>query len=418
MALDQETFDSYMETYLAENDVNIAGDLNVTGTMTVTGTVTAGTLNNAEMTQLRNNNASLTTQNQSLTSANETLTSEKQALTTANETLTSENQTLTSEKQALTTANETLTSENQTLTSANQSLTSANETLTADKATLEARVAELEAGGSGAPEGVWATITYDTLPLKITAINNLDTAIVAKNNSLANFFKGWDVSSFATQLSNLDVSAIRSFSYMFSEAKAASLDLSSWTFSANIITTNSIFQNATITTLNISGWNFANENVSDYQYWWGIKDLVCDNLIMDNANVAKLINNAQGIFGNSKVKAISAKNLKIGNSMYNMFNYNTLLTNVDLEGLDTSAVVNFSNAFSYCSKLTTLGDVTFDLTSATNISNMFSGCNALGTNGVTLKFKNVPSAKWADEAALRTAASIPSGCIVQIDNFI
>lgn len=97
------------------------------------------------------------------------------------------------------------------------------------------------------------------------------------------------------------------------------------------------------------------------------------------------------------------------------------LTTLDLSGWNTSACTDFSKMFNGNTVLTTLGNITFDFSSVTatsRVTQMFNGCTALGSNAVSLKFKNVPSSVFADEAALRSAASIPSGCVVQIENFI
>lgn len=94
------------------------------------------------------------------------------------------------------------------------------------------------------------------------------------------------------------------------------------------------------------------------------------------------------------------------------------LKTVDLTGLDTSRATNLSYMFCDCSKLETIGDVTFDFTSATNISQMFRNCTKLGQLSYELKFKNVPSSRWADKSALRSAAYIPANCVVTVENWI
>lgn len=60
----------------------------------------------------------------------------------------------------------------------------------------------------------------------------------------------------------------------------------------------------------------------------------------------------------------------------------------------------------------------FDLTSETDISHILDGYQAPGINLTKITFKNVPAALWADESALITAANIPNGTIVQVDNYI
>ena len=41
-----------------------------------------------------------------------------------------------------------------------------------------------------------------------------------------------------------------------------------------------------------------------------------------------------------------------------------------------------------------------------------------GINLTKITFKNVPAALWADETALITAANIPNGTVIQVDNYI
>ncbi|EAF0991052.1 BspA family leucine-rich repeat surface protein [Listeria monocytogenes] len=60
-----------------------------------------------------------------------------------------------------------------------------------------------------------------------------------------------------------------------------------------------------------------------------------------------------------------------------MFSYATKLTEVDLSGLDTSAVTNMTDMFQYCSALEELDVSNFDTSSVTNMWIMFDGCASL-----------------------------------------
>ncbi|EKZ4336150.1 BspA family leucine-rich repeat surface protein, partial [Listeria monocytogenes] len=60
-----------------------------------------------------------------------------------------------------------------------------------------------------------------------------------------------------------------------------------------------------------------------------------------------------------------------------MFSYATKLTEVDLSGLDTSAVTNMTGMFQYCSALEELDVSNFDTSSVTNMWIMFDGCASL-----------------------------------------
>ena len=132
-----------------------------------------------------------------------------------------------------------------------------------------------------------------------------------------------------------------------------------------------------------------------------------------------------GMFNNcsnlTSIVGINSINIATKSALVNMFYNCKRLTSLDLSSWDTSNVISMAYMFYNTSALSKLENITFDLTSITatsGVAQMFNGCTALGSNAVTLKFKNVPSSVFSDEAALRAAASIPSGCTVQIDNFI
>lgn len=132
-----------------------------------------------------------------------------------------------------------------------------------------------------------------------------------------------------------------------------------------------------------------------------------------------------GMFNNcsnlTSIVGINSINISTKSALVNMFYNCKRLTSLDLSSWDTSNVISMAYMFYNTSALSKLENITFDLTSITatsGVAQMFNGCTALGSNAVTLKFKNVPSSVFSDEAALRAAASIPSGCTVQIDNFI
>lgn len=126
-------------------------------------------------------------------------------------------------------------------------------------------------------------------------------------------------------------------------------------------------------------------------------------------------------FALTSVVGLNSINMSTISNLYNMFYSCRSLTSLDISSWDTSHITSMGYMFAGARQLSSLGNITFDLTSITSkagVDSMFNGCTALGSNAVTLKFKNVRSSVFADEAALRSAASIPSGCVVQIENFI
>ncbi|HFC9135161.1 TPA: BspA family leucine-rich repeat surface protein [Enterococcus faecium] len=65
-------------------------------------------------------------------------------------------------------------------------------------------------------------------------------------------------------------------------------------------------------------------------------------------------------------------------SLGSCFYYNTTLTTVDLNNLDTSNVTNMSSMFTGCSKLTSVEGINnWDTSNVTNMSSMFTGCSSL-----------------------------------------
>ena len=63
--------------------------------------------------------------------------------------------------------------------------------------------------------------------------------------------------------------------------------------------------------------------------------------------------------------------------MNGMFNYCSLLTNLDVSGWNTASVTNMQSLFSGCSSLTALNVSNWDTSSVTTLNNMFSNCNSL-----------------------------------------
>lgn len=472
MALDQSTFNGYMKLYLANNDVDIAGDLDVTGNLTVNGTLTAGTINNEEMTQLRNNNASLTYENQSLlsendalttanhslttannnltienvtlTGQNETLTSQNKTLTTANETLTTQNETLTSEKAALTTQNETLTSENETLTAdkatlteQNQALTSENQRLTSDNATLRDQLNATATGpwfkapvnfteNAGQLQFTKSTSEYD-----VKALNMLDTS---QYTSFKQLFQAVDrttpantpnVFYYVKQIEGLgswNTSNVTNMCWCFDSCKALqSLDISNWNTS-QVTNVGAMFYDCeSLKSLDLSTLDFSNvtRQYSTYKLaeqakagYYGMFDRC-----MELTTITGIM--ASGLLNNSKLKKLSF-----------MFRSCYQLQTLDLTGWDTSYVTDFTSMFEQCKCAGFLHNFTFDLSSITDascVSKMLSGVawfsdlpnGGFQQKNLDIHFKNVPSAVFADARALRTALGVSNTTVkTYVDNFI
>ncbi|ELX6564524.1 BspA family leucine-rich repeat surface protein [Listeria monocytogenes] len=83
-----------------------------------------------------------------------------------------------------------------------------------------------------------------------------------------------------------------------------------------------------------------------------------------------------------------------------MFGYTHKLTELDVSGLDTSAVTNMANMFTYCSALEELDVSNFDTSSVTNMNTMFRYCELL---------EKLDVSNW-DTSSVTTMASMFQNC--------
>ncbi|ECL0267270.1 BspA family leucine-rich repeat surface protein [Listeria monocytogenes] len=83
-----------------------------------------------------------------------------------------------------------------------------------------------------------------------------------------------------------------------------------------------------------------------------------------------------------------------------MFGYTHKLTELDVSGLDTSAVTNMQNMFTYCSALEELDVSHFDTSSVTNMNTMFRYCELL---------EKLDVSNW-DTSSVTTMASMFQNC--------
>ena len=229
-----------------------------------------------------------------------------------------------------------------------------------------------------------------------------------------------------------DTSYVKSLLNTFKDMSALTcdLDLREWDVS-NVTGLTDVFYNCTAPTINISGWDLSNLSST-----YNTKRTLFENCKATNIAADNIVFTPGGTYADyilfsgrnvddwhfsGNLKSISLKNSIISQpSIPGLFGWCSNLERIDLTGFDTSTFNDFRKMFSGCSKLEIL-TATFDFSSVVStsgVTNMFNGCVSLGIHARTLKFKNVPSSVFADEAALRAAASIPSGCTVQIDNFI
>ena len=156
-----------------------------------------------------------------------------------------------------------------------------------------------------------------------------------------------------------------SMSFMFSDSKATTLDVSNFNTS-NVTNMSAMFYNSKATTLDVS--NFNTSNVTDMSSMFYYSQAT--TLDLSNFDTSK-VTNMSNMFGYSQVTTLNLSNFDTSNvtNMYEMF-YNSQTTTLDVSNFDTSNVTNMAQMFQN-SKATILDVSNFDTSKVTNMSNMF-----------------------------------------------
>ena len=161
-----------------------------------------------------------------------------------------------------------------------------------------------------------------------------------------------------------------SMSYMFSNSKATTLDLSNFDTS-KVTNMGAMFSNSKATTLDVSNFDTSKVTGMDSMFY-RIKATTLD---VSNFNTSK-VTNMSSMFEWSQATTLDVSNFntsKVTDMSY-MFAYSQATT-LDVSNFDTSNVTNMNGMF-YISKATTLDVSNFDTSNVTNMYNMFSGSEA------------------------------------------
>ena len=204
--------------------------------------------------------------------------------------------------------------------------------------------------------------------------NSKATTLDVSNFDTSNVTKMFDMfyNSKATTLdvSNFNTSKVTNMNGMFSNSKATTLDVS--TFDTSKVTNmNGMFYNSQVTTLDVS--NFNTSNVTNMS--WMFYNSQATTLDVSDFNTSK-VTNMSSMFYNSQATTLDLSNFNTSNvtNMNGMFS-GSQATTLDLSSFDTSNVTDMSLMFSN-SKATTLDVSNFDTSKVTNMSSMFWGSQA------------------------------------------
>ena len=212
---------------------------------------------------------------------------------------------------------------------------------------------------------------------KATTID-LSSFDTSKVTSMSYMFNGSAATTL--DLSSFNTSNVTNMSMMFSSSAATTLDLSS--FDTNDVTTmNSMFRESAATTLNLS--NFNTSNVTDMGVmFYRSAATTLDLSSFDTSNVLSMYN----MFYNSAATTIDVSNFNTSNvtNMNSMFS-NSVATTIDLSNFDTSKVTDMGRMFYNNPNLKTIyASDKFNTNAVTSSYNMFYNSTKLvGGNGTT-----------------------------------
>ena len=196
-------------------------------------------------------------------------------------------------------------------------------------------------------------------------VSNFNTSNVTNMRPM---FKGSQATTL--DVSNFDTSNVRDMGGMFMYSKATTLDVSNFDTS-NVTNMNSMFALSQATTLDVS--NFDTSKVTNMSsMFFDSKATTIDVSNFDTSNVTYM----GGMFQNSQATILDVSNFDTSNvtNMDSMFN-NSQATILDVSNFDTSKVTNMSSMF-WNSKATTLDVSNFNTSKVINMSDMFGGSKA------------------------------------------
>ena len=176
-----------------------------------------------------------------------------------------------------------------------------------------------------------------------------------------------------------------SMSYMFSDSKATTIDVSNFDTS-KVTDMSDMFSDSKATTLDVSNFNTSNVTYMDGMFY----NSQATTLDVSNFNTSNVTNMGM-MFAYSQATTLDASNFdtsKVTNMGY-MF-YDSKATTIDVSNFDTSKVTYMSHMFAY-SQATTLDVSNFDTSNVTDMSYMFRKSKA-----TTLDVSNFDTSKVTD----------------------
>ena len=176
-----------------------------------------------------------------------------------------------------------------------------------------------------------------------------------------------------------------SMSYMFSDSKATTIDVSNFDTS-KVTDMRSMFSDSKATTLDVSNFNTSNVTYMDGMFY----NSQATTIDVSNFNTSNVTNMGM-MFDLSQATTLDASNFdtsKVTNMGY-MF-YDSKATTIDVSNFDTSKVTYMSHMFAY-SQATTLDVSNFDTSNVTDMSYMFRKSKA-----TTLDVSNFDTSKVTD----------------------
>ena len=176
-----------------------------------------------------------------------------------------------------------------------------------------------------------------------------------------------------------------SMSYMFSDSKATTIDVSNFDTS-KVTDMRSMFSDSKATTLDVSNFNTSNVTYMNGMFY----NSQATTIDVSNFNTSNVTNMGM-MFDLSQATTLDASNFdtsKVTNMGY-MF-YDSKATTIDVSNFDTSKVTYMSHMFAY-SQATTLDVSNFDTSNVTDMSYMFRKSKA-----TTLDVSNFDTSKVTD----------------------
>ena len=229
--------------------------------------------------------------------------------------------------------------------------------------------------------------TTDTLTQGLKYVNRQFTYAYKQEGAYASSGLGWSSISnngWGVQLTDktstdavtskvctyINNKPVVSMSYMFSDSKATTLDVSNFNTS-NVTNMRYMFYNSQATTLDVSNFNTSNVTNMKGMFFYS-QATILDVSNFDTSNVT----NMENMFYRSKATTLDVSNFDTSNvtNMDGMF-YSSQVTTLDVSNFNTSKVTNMSSMFQ-SSQATTIDVSNFDTSKVTDMSSMFSGSQA------------------------------------------